>query len=144
MVELLIVLLIIGIMTAVAAPSLLDSMMIQRVESAARRIKEDMELARRDALAKSTTRVFDFINASTYVLEEINSLDHPGEEYSVDLSAVPFEIDEIIPDFSGFDNFAFSGYGLPTRGGQIKIRAGDHWRRIEVHDATGEVTIDAE
>ena len=82
LIELLIVLLVIGILTSVAVPNWIDSMSIQRVESAARRIKQDIELIRRDALAKSTTRTFDFTNASTYILTGLKDLDHAGATYA--------------------------------------------------------------
>ena len=140
-VEMLIVLIVIGILAAAAAPSFFDSLMIQRVESAARRIKMDIELARRDAMAKSATRVFDFTNTNTYALSGIASLDHPDEVYKVDLSTSPYEVSVKNVDFSGLDNFAFTGYGLPTRGGTIEITAGSHARIIQVDNTTGRVDI---
>ena len=55
LIELAVVMLMISIMFAAAVPSYVDSIILHRVESAAQRLKADIELAKHDAkrLAKS-------------------------------------------------------------------------------------------
>ena len=56
-IELVIVLLVMGILTAVAAPKFFDSLLFHRVESAARRVKADLELARTQARLTSASSI---------------------------------------------------------------------------------------
>jgi prepilin-type N-terminal cleavage/methylation domain-containing protein len=57
MVELVIVVMIISIVTAVAAPTFFESLLYHRVESAAHRLKADIELARHTARLKSAVQL---------------------------------------------------------------------------------------
>src|SRR5437870_13428346 len=54
--ELIIVVLIMSILGAVAAPKFFDSLLFHRVESAARRVKTDLELARTQARLTSASQ----------------------------------------------------------------------------------------
>src|SRR5437763_1911264 len=80
--ELVIVLLIMSILTAVAAPKFFDSLLFHRVESAARRVKSDLELARTQARLTSASQSIAFTNSSSsYTLAGVKSLDRPGATY---------------------------------------------------------------
>src|SRR4051812_6969357 len=87
--ELVIVLLIMGILTAVTAPTFFDSLLFHRVESAARRVKADLELARTQARLTSASQSITFAN-SAYTLSNTKALDNPNGLYSVDLKKQPY------------------------------------------------------
>ena len=140
LVELIAVVLILGLLTAAAAPRFADSLMYHRVESAARRLKNDLELARQTAATKSAARSLQFNTATAYSLPNIEALDHPGQTYTVDLAEPPYGVQVVSVDFGGSNNVSFSGYGLPSSSGTIILQAGDHQRQIDL-DSQGHVTI---
>ena len=74
--ELVIVLFITAILTAVAAPRFFESLSRYRVESAARRIAHDLRLARQHARTVSASQSVVFNSPSTDQYE-LTGLDHP-------------------------------------------------------------------
>lgn len=140
LVELLAVLFIIGILTASAAPTFTDSLVYHRVEAAALRLKNDLQLARQTAVTKSAPCSLDFTTATGYTLSNVESLDHAGQPYTVDLAAAAYRVRVVSVDFGGTRLVTFNGYGLPSSGGSIVLEAGDHRRQIDV-DNQGHVTI---
>jgi prepilin-type N-terminal cleavage/methylation domain-containing protein len=141
LVELAIVVMIIGVLAAVAVPTFFNSLLFHQVESAARRVKADLELARQTARLTSTTQSLTF-NGSAYSLSNgIRSLDNPLEDYVVDLSAAPFYLERVTADFSGAGAVSFDGYGAPTRGGTIELQLKSLKCTVTLDAVTGEVTI---
>jgi prepilin-type N-terminal cleavage/methylation domain-containing protein len=139
--ELVIVVMIIGVLAAVAVPTFFDSLLFHQVESAARRVKADLELARQTARLTSTTQSVIF-NGSGYALSSgIRSLDNPLEDYVVDLSAAPFYLEKVTADFSGASSVYFDGYGAPTSGGTIMLELKLLKCTVTLDEVTGEVTI---
>jgi type II secretion system protein H len=139
-IELVIVLLIMGIMTAVATPKFFDSLLFHRVESAARRVKADLELARTQARLTSASQSVTFAN-SVYTLSNTNSLDRPGIIYSVDLKKQPYSLDSATPNFSNAVTVSFDGYGTPSSGGTVVLVAKSHSCTVTLNGTTGDVTI---
>ena len=88
-----------GILTAVAAPTFFDSLLFHRVESAARRVKADLELARTQARLTSASQSVTFAN-SAYTLSNTKSLDKPNAIYTVDLTKQPYSLDSATANFS--------------------------------------------
>jgi type II secretory pathway pseudopilin PulG len=140
MVELVIVVLVMGIMAAVAAPAFLDSLLFHRVESAARRVKADLELARHAARRASAAQTVTFTNSGYTFSNPMKSLDNPHEEYAVDLTAPPYELSGISASFNGALSITFDGYGTPTCDGSIVLATKDHQCTVAV-DAAGNITI---
>jgi prepilin-type N-terminal cleavage/methylation domain-containing protein len=140
LVELLLVLFILGILAASAAPTFADSLMYHRVEAAAQRLKNDLHLARKTAVTKSATCSLEFTSGATYTLVGADSLDRAGEPYTVDLSKSPYGVSVSSVDFGGTAVVDFNGYGLPSSEGTIVLQAGSHRRRI-VLDNQANVTI---
>jgi type II secretion system protein H len=138
--ELVVVLLIMGIFTAVTAPTFFDSMLFHRVESAARRVKADLELARTQARLTSATQSLTFSN-STYTISNTKSLDKPGSLYYVDLTKQPYLLDSAVPNFSSAATVSFDGYGTPSSGGTVVLKAKTHTCTVTVDATTGSVTI---
>jgi prepilin-type N-terminal cleavage/methylation domain-containing protein len=147
MVELVIVVLVMGIFAAVAIPTFYDSLLFHRVESAARRIKADLELARRTARATSTEQSFTVIGKTYSTSAAVADLDKPTQTYSVDLAKAPYLLDVVTASFGGFTEVRFNGYGLPVKPDGTPLATGTItvWcssRRCTITlEPTGEVTI---
>ena len=138
--ELVIVLLIMGILTTVAAPTFFDSLLFHRVETAARRVKADLELARTQARLTSASQSITFTN-SVYTISNTKSLDKPGAIYSVDLTKQPYSLDSATANFSNLSTVSFDGYGTPTSGGTVVVTAKAHSCTVTLNGTTGDVTI---
>jgi MSHA pilin protein MshC len=139
--ELLVVVLIMGIMTAVAVPKFFDSLVFYRIESAARRVKADLDLARQTARLKSSTQSITFTGATYSASAAVADLDHPVESYVVELSAAPYQITNVSADFAGASTIAFDGYGTPSAGGTVTLVAPNHRCDVTVDAETGLVSI---
>jgi prepilin-type N-terminal cleavage/methylation domain-containing protein len=140
-IELVIVMLVMGIMAAVAMPAFMDSLLFHRVESAARRLKADLELARHNARLSSTAQSITF-TGSTYSLSGgVKDLDNPTADYAVDLAAAPYELDDVAANFNGDQTISFNGYGLPSSWGSIFLTNKRHQCIVQLDATTGAVTI---
>lgn len=140
-IELVIVVLIMSIFAAVTAPAFLDSLLFHRVETAARRVKGDIDYARQRARLTSAAQPITFSN-STYTLGgTAKSLDHPNAAYTVDLQQSPYLLDSATANFGGAQTFSFDGYGSPSSGGAIVLRAKTHECTVTVDSVTGTATI---
>lgn len=134
LVELVVAALVLGILTAAAVPTFVSSLMYHRVESAAVRLKRDLELARQMAETKSTDYSLEFSNATTYRIPKLDSLDHAGQPYQVDLARPPHSVQVTTVDFGGTSTVTFNGYGMPSTDGTVVLQAGTHQRRVELDD----------
>jgi type II secretory pathway pseudopilin PulG len=141
MVELVIVVMIMSIMTAVAAPAFFESLLYHRVESAAHRLKADLELARHTARLKSAAQTITF-TAGTYTFSAgVKGFDAPSGIYSVALGGPPFELDSVIANFGGTNVLTFDGYGKPNSGGTVVLALQGHQCTLTVNGTTGDVSI---
>jgi prepilin-type N-terminal cleavage/methylation domain-containing protein len=140
-VELVVVIMIMGILTAVAAPAFFDSLLFYRVESAARRVKADLDLARQTARMKSAAQTISFTAAAYTASSGVEGFDHPVGTYVVDLSAAPYQVSDVTADFEGDAAISFDGYGAPSAGGTVTIAAPGHQCVVSVDAETGQVTI---
>jgi type II secretory pathway pseudopilin PulG len=139
---LVVVLMIIGILAAAAAPTFYQSLLYHRVESAARRVKLDIEQLRLTARVKSESLSITFSGSGTYTLSPgVQGLDHPNQSYVVDLAAPPYELDSVTVNFGGPTAVSFDGYGNASDGGTIILTLGDHQRTVVLDQNTGLVTI---
>jgi Tfp pilus assembly protein FimT len=141
MVELVIVIMVMSIMTAVAAPAFFESLMYHRVESAARRVKADLELARHTARLKSTTQSVAFAASAYSLSSAVTGHDDPNEAYTVDLAAAPYELSKVTVNFSNSQAVSFDGYGMPSSGGTVVLTAQGHQCTVTLDGVTGEVSI---
>jgi prepilin-type N-terminal cleavage/methylation domain-containing protein len=146
LIELVIVLLIISVLAGMAIPTFFDSLLFHQVESAARRVKSDLELARRTARQTSSPQSITFSNQDkTYRLSTaVKHLDNPHGEYTVDLSAEPYQLERVTADFEGAPSAEFDGYGAPTRGGKVDLECKSLKCTVKLDRITGEVTITSE
>ncbi len=140
--ELTIVVLIIGILSAATMPKLLDSVDYFHVEAAAKRIKQDFEMARRHARSQGTAQSIEFdTNTSTYVMPNVPDINHSGSDYAVDLTGEPYGSLLYDVNFNGTETVTFDGYGVPDNPGTIEVEAGAYAQTITIEATTGRATI---
>jgi prepilin-type N-terminal cleavage/methylation domain-containing protein len=141
-VELLMVLLVMGIVAAIATPSFYRSLRYHELESAARRVRFDLEQAGHAARVKSQTQSLTFSSATTYTLSSgVASLESPGQTYTVDLAGAPYELDGVTIDFGGATTISFDGYGNASVGGTIVLALGGQTRTVTLSSTNGQITI---
>jgi prepilin-type N-terminal cleavage/methylation domain-containing protein len=144
LIELVIVLMLMGIVAAVAVPTFFDSLLFHRVESAARRVKADLELARNTARLTSASQTITFNNAArTYALSAaIKDLDRPNQTYTVDLSKSPYKLNTLTAVFGGTAVITFDGYAKPSVAGSVIVQIdANHKATVTLDGTTGQVTI---
>jgi Tfp pilus assembly protein FimT len=139
-VELVVVLMIMSIMAAVAMPAFFESLLHHRVESAARRVKADLEFARHTARLTSATQTMTFAGTA-YSLSTAKGLDNANAIYAVNLSAEPFEVPSVVANFNNTQAISFDGHGTPSSGGTVVVKCKGHQCTVAVDAATGNVTI---
>jgi type II secretory pathway pseudopilin PulG len=140
-IELLLVVIVMGILAAVAAPAFLDSLLFYRVESAARRVKADLELARRTARLTSASQSVSFSGTSYAMSAGVVDLDKPLGAYAVDLARAPYEIASLTADFGGSPTVSFDGYGTPSSGGTVVLGAPNHECVVTLDGDSGDAAI---
>ena len=145
LIDLVIALLIIGVLSAVAAPRFVHMLGRYRVDAAASRVQADLEYARQQARThnQSRTVVFDAA-AHAYELADADHPDQPGGKYVVSLSDSPGDVALKAASF-GAENaprVTFDLYGRPDGGGTVVLTAGRSQRSVRVNGTTGRVTVE--
>lgn len=139
LIELVVVLLIMSIFGAIAAPSFYHSLLFNRVESAARRVKADIDYARQRARLTSTTQTVTF--AGAVYTTSTKSIDRPSQTNTVNLTKSPYSLNSATANFGGGQTLSFDGYGTPTSGGTVVLSAKAHQCTVTVDATTGTATI---
>ena len=143
LIEMVIVVLIMGIMAAVAAPRFSDSLCRFRAEAAARRIAADLTLASQQAEAGEADRQVQFsLPANSYSLPGYMDPDHPDIEYEVYLSKTGHPANLVSCDFGGDSFVTFDMYGKPQNAGTVVVQSGGDQKTVRVNGTTGRVTIE--
>jgi len=140
-IELVIVVMIMSIFAAVTAPAFMDSLLFHRVETAARRVKADIDYTRQRARLTSTAQSITFTAAGTYTISGAKSLQKSTLAYTVDLKKSPYSLDSATANFSNVLVLTFDGYGTPTSGGTVVLKAKTHQCTVTVNSTTGGVTF---
>jgi prepilin-type N-terminal cleavage/methylation domain-containing protein len=140
-VELAIVLLVMSVLVAAATPVFVNSLLFHRVESAARRVKADLELARRTARLTSSQQTLTVIGLTYTITPDVVNLDRPGQPYNVDFAKDPYRLSVVAANFNSLTHVDFNGYGTPSSGGTIILQARNHQCTVTLDSATGQVTI---
>ena len=142
LVDLVVTVLIIGILAAVAAPKFADTLHRTRAESAAKRIKVDLGLARQNAISRSSTQTVQFTPATDdYILPGMADLDHSSQPYSVDLTAAPYKAVLVSATLGGDSDVQFDQYGQPDSGGTITVESAAFQKTVTVDPDTGLASI---
>ena len=135
LVELVLVLAILATMAVIAAPRFSNSLALQRVEAAARRIVVDLAFAQRQAKSSNVAQTVRFDMAiDEYSLVGMPHPDHPSLEYKVSLTQEPYRVMLVSAVFTADNSneIIFDIYGMPDGGGSVVIGIGSLVRTITV------------
>ena len=136
------VLVIIGILSAIAVPRFSNSIALQHVDAAARRVQADLSLARRHAKIATTSQTVSFDTVTnSYRLVGMTDPDHSSVEYKIPLSEKPYSATIASADFGGDAEIIFDGWGAPDSGGSVVVQVGSHQKTIEVDPDTGQASV---
>jgi type IV fimbrial biogenesis protein FimT len=140
--EVLLVLAIVAIFAAVAAPRYGRASGRYRADLAAWRVMADLRLAQSCAKAASSSRTVSFFIATDqYQLSNIPAPDGAPGDYTVVLSDVPYRADLTSVSFNGNSQVIFNGWGLPNNGGTVVLSVGAEQRTVAVDGVTGRVSL---
>jgi Tfp pilus assembly protein FimT len=140
--EVVVVLLVMGIVAATAAPSFYVSLQHHELETAARRVVMDLEQVRHTARVTSQTQTLTFTTATNYSLSAgIVSLESSGEIYAVNLAGPPYELDSVTLNLGGATTVSFDGYGNTATSGTIVLARGNRTRTVTLDGVSGAISF---
>ena len=135
--EVALVLIILGILSAIAVPRYGNFVAGQRADAAARRITTDLAFAQRHARVTSQSQTVSFYpTVDVYRFMGMPDPDNSGSDYAVQLAKEPYQASIVSADFGGDADLVFDGYGALDSGGTVVIRVGNYQRTITV-DSSG-------
>ena len=145
LIELLMVLGIIAVFSAIAVPRYASSLSHYRAEMAARRVVTDLALARSVARqsSQSKTVTFDRDNHRIVMIGvgATRNSDPTSTPYITSLASAPYEVEMVELDFGGDATVAFDGFGRPDSAGFVVIQCGAFRYTIELDEITGKAAI---
>ncbi len=145
LVEIVIVVLIIGVLSAIAVPKYAVTMRYVQLEAAAERVAADLRYARQYAKTKGTTQSVVFTPATdTYTLPGMNDVDHPSQAFAVDLTSgeYPASIASASLGSGGAETtVVFDLYGRPDFGGTVVVQLGSEQRTVTIDGTSGRVSV---
>ena len=141
LVEMVLVLAILALLSAIAAPRYVNSIARYRAEMAARRVAADLALAQGNASNAGRPQAVVFV-ARSYQLPGMPHLDRKAYgDYTVDLARDPYNVTRVAAEFGGDAQVSFDLYGVPDTGGSVVIEVGDARRVVVLHPESGRVEI---
>jgi len=140
--ELVLVLAIVLVLAAVAAPRFAGATGRYRLDSAATKVVADLSYARSlaNTTSQSKTILFDVAN-DRITISGISDLKQSADEYVTDLAAAPYHVGLESADFDGNAAVTFNIHGVPDAGGQIVLGAGGRQVTIVVDAETGRASV---
>ena len=141
LVELIMVVVIVGVVAAMAAPRWANANQRYQLDLAAQRVAADLAMvkARANFGSAPLTVVFN-ITTSSYGIVGMPDPDHAAATYTVDLTAAPYHAAIKSASFGGASQVTYDGYGMPQQAGTVVISIGSGRRTISL-DASGRTTI---
>lgn len=139
LVELVLVIAIIGVLSAIALPRFNGTMARNRLQSAAQRVAADLNLAQRQARLSSGRRKVVFLpTTNAYRVPGVAHPFHPTLTYEVQLDEEPYGVQIAAVDFDGDAEVIFNGFGEPDSGGTVVLASGGYQMTVvlNMEDAT--------
>lgn len=120
-----IAILVMGILTAIAAPTYISALAHRRVTLAAQRIVADLHYARSESQRSSSTRSVNFNTVTnSYRLIDVVDMDRSADNYIVNLVDTPFSATLVSATFGANANVIFDRYGRPDSVGTVVVQSG--------------------
>ena len=142
LIELVMVIGIMAIVAAIATPRYAQSVARYRVQTGARRMVQDLAMARERArsLGASQTVVFN-PRSDSYQIAGVRALNGTGSDYTVDLAGGLYRSKLVSANFGGDRTVVFNGYGYPDSGGTAVVRIGDITKTVVLDAQTGRAAV---
>ena len=143
LVELIIVVLITGILAAVALPRWSNSLNQRRLTLAAGRIAADLQHAQSTAYASSSAKVITYDTiANQYTISGLSGLESQSAAYVVRLADDPYRC-QLVSAFgqTGLKTLSINGFGELAAGGNIIVSCGPVTKTIVVDSVAGKVVV---
>jgi len=135
------VLAIMGIVAAMAAPRYASAICRFQVDTTARRLVRDLTTARERARAQGANQSVTFTVASdTYTVMGMSGLDGSAN-YTVRVSGEPYNTTMVSAVFGGQGSVVFDGYGVPVSGGTVVLESGGYTKTVTVDAETGRASL---
>jgi prepilin-type N-terminal cleavage/methylation domain-containing protein len=141
LIELVMVMTIIAILSAIAVPRYAGSLARYRADAAANRVVTDLNYARERAKATSTSVTVKLkVSQDCIQLIGVPALDDPNIDWETDLSAKPYLADLVADTFPS-SKVTFDGYGIPDSGGTIQLIIGSEARIVTLDPDSGKAAV---
>ncbi len=138
LVEVGLVLLLVGVLAAMAVPRYMNSLNNYRASMAAKRVAADLALARNDAWATGARRTVMFIpGTNEYQLQGVRDVDRNLADTTVNLAVAPYAATLVSADFRGEQTVVFDGYGVPVAAGQVVVSSGSCLKTVVIDGGGG-------
>ncbi len=142
LVEIVMVILLLGIIAAIAVPRFSDSLADLQAAAIARQIAQDIATVRRVARVTSTTKSISFDSADqTYTLNGVSNPDRRSDAYVVSITTHAPQATFGVINLGGDALLTFNGFGLPDSGGTIDVQVGQATKQVVIDAVTGSATV---
>ncbi|MDG2224423.1 MAG: GspH/FimT family protein [Rubripirellula sp.] len=148
MIELVLVVMLVGLLAAVATPKFAESLRVTQLETAAHRLAAHITYIRSVAINQGRSVTLSCDNeAATYQCESVDFAERIGDPIFVSL---PDEYDdsfELIANFDSQTTLAFDFEGVPQvdsvplNEGRVTLRSGEHRFDVTIANGTGITTV---
>jgi Tfp pilus assembly protein FimT len=140
--DLVVVVLIMGITSAVVVPRYAQLVSELRVKAAAERLAADLRLARHEAVVRSQDiEVVISAHAPQVTIAGLPGLENPAADYTTNLSGYPYYSTLLMDNSAGRRTLGFDMHGRPARGAELTLQSADRRQTVVVNQETGEVTV---
>lgn len=145
--EVTIVILIMGIVGAIAAPRFASSFVNSKLVSAGNQIASHIDFIRRRAVNEGRTKTFTCDATSDSYSSEVDFPDQPGSQLLVNVKEVHDAGFELVGDFDGQTTLSFDYEGTPYVGttplvdGSVTIAVGSQSMLIDIAAGTGKTSL---
>lgn len=141
LVELVIVLLIVGILAAVAAPKFSAALSSFRLRAVAERVAGDIRYAKRMAQQNSSTQTIVFDpDTESYTLAGIANVNRRAQTYRFSLTDMEYECQLVSADFGGSSSLTFGVFGRPVSPGTVVVGCAGATSTLTI-DSLGQVSV---
>ena len=150
LIDMVVTVLILGIVSAVAAPRFSNALVSSQLKSAGQRIVADLQFARNQAKTKSDLVTVQFLTSpDRYVISGVNHPDRKAGDYIVEISEICPSYSAITPSFDGETSFQFTHLSTAQVGspatnlssGSIVLAVGSDSIQINIDPVSGQVSL---